>query len=556
MSLTIQGNWTVRVLYKQPQSLPQRFIISGATSGNGTYSSDDTFPIFVTGQNWQIKIQAANDYDPPYSWFDSNMRRTATQQSGPTEQFFDIESEDYVQDNSWNDLILRLTQPVTIVPPPPPPPPPIIISDPGPTPPPPPIIISDPGPIIEPPYNPPPRPSGPPVTPPPPPPAPVILSPGKVYTLIPDEDQLPRQKILETFGIWVSSSGIPTGNLTTFHTCSAEVTPSFKRTIYQTECSQCYAEPQFDISYGHDGGSGSRDLGGYDWTTPSNAIYGQYRGLCLETERRFSLGNKEIHHFYAINVPNERMDDKLDEGNIELNLALLSGSAFIAGGGTVNAHTGSNVKLLGNGQVLRLIDDSRLDFTKDLVQAAYDNEYRVVSSSRAHRPNVFYMVSGSIEDGIYNKTQPQVYGLLYPKLGVILLDADKLDQSASFLTVTGSDVAGDNSMKLFTAISGAAQYTDASGDVLGFQARKTKYSFVESYFIRVKNQDYNFTNNPTYQTGSEGQIIEDFYGNPKVYLTEIGLYNPNHELLAVAKLSRPVLKNYQEEGLFEVKLKW
>lgn len=530
MSLTIQGNWTVGVLYKQPQSLPQRFIISGATSGNGTYSSDNTFPIFVTGANWQIRIQAADNYDPPFNWFDSSMRRTTTQQSNPTEQFFDIESEDLIQDNSWNDLILRCSQPIVLPPPPPP--------------------IEDPGPPIEPPpYYPPPI-----VDPPPPPP--VILSPGKVYTLIPDGDKLPRQRILETFGIWVSSSGVPTGNLTTFHTCSAEVTTSFKRTIYQTECSQCYAEPQFDISYGHDGGSGSRDLGGYDWTTPSNAIYGQYRGLCLETERRFSLGNKEIHHFYAINVPNERMDDKLDEGNIELNLARLSGSAFIAGGGTVNAHTGSNVRLLGNGQVLRLIDDSRLDFTKDLVQAAYDNEYRVVSSSRAHRPNVFYMVSGSIEDGIYNKTQPQVYGLLYPKLGVILLDADKLDQSASFLTVTGSDVAGDNSMKLFTAISGAAQYTDASGDVLGFQARKTKYSFVESYFIRVKNQDYNFTNNPTYQTGSEGQIIDDFYGNPKVYISEIGLFNPNHELLAVGKLSRPVMKNYTEEGLFTIQLRY
>jgi hypothetical protein len=141
-------------------------------------------------------------------------------------------------------------------------------------------------------------------------------------------------------------------------------------------------------------------------------------------------------------------------------------------------------------------------------------------------------------------------------LGVVLLDADLLDLSASFLTVTGSDVAGDNSMKLFTAISGAALYTDASGDVLGFQLRKVKYSYVEQYFIRVKNVDYNFTNNPTYVTGSEGDIVSDFYNNPIVYITSIGLYNDNHDLLAVGKVSVPIYKSFTDEALFTVSVNY
>ncbi|MEX5523375.1 hypothetical protein, partial [Bacillus cereus] len=66
---------------------------------------------------------------------------------------------------------------------------------------------------------------------------------------------------------------------------------------------------------------------------------------------------------------------------------------------------------------------------------------------------------------------------------------------------------------------------------------------------------YNFTNNPSYQTGSDGQIIDDFYGNPKVYITQVGLYNENKELLAVAKISKPILKTYTEESLIQIDLK-
>jgi hypothetical protein len=348
----------------------------------------------------------------------------------------------------------------------------------------------------------------------------------------------------------------------TFHTCSTETSSSYRRTIYQTQCdSHCAPEKHFSIAYGHNDGSGSRDLGGYDWMSPSNAIYGQYRSLCLNpNERQFKIGSKIINHFYAIDVNRSRFGDRLDEGNLELNLHALSGSQFLAGNGNRNAHTGSNVRLGVAGNIIRLIDDSRLNVETELSTNAYEGFYQTVSESKTHLVGrggeIFYMVSGTLEDGVYNKSQPHVYGLSYPRLGVIILDADLLDISSSFLTVTGSDVAGDNAMKLFTSLSGSALYTDASGDYLGFQARKLKYEYIEQYFIRVKNGEYNFTNNPSYQTGSEGQIVDDFYGNPKVYITQVGLYNENKELLAVGKLSKPILKSYTDESLIQMDLKY
>jgi hypothetical protein len=73
--------------------------------------------------------------------------------------------------------------------------------------------------------------------------------------------------------------------------------------------------------------------------------------------------------------------------------------------------------------------------------------------------------------------------------------------------------------------------------------------------VRVKNSEYNFSNNPSYVTGSVGQIAQpSFINDPKSYITTIGLYNDSSELLAVAKLSQPILKTYQREALIRVKL--
>jgi hypothetical protein len=535
MPITIQGNWTVRLI-TQPIDQPQRFVITGAIAGNGTYSDTYTTPIFVQGTSWVINVQ---EYDGT-KWVSANNIRRTDIETINGQYVFQVQADDYRGGVNYDDLMLELSSPV---PPPPPQPEP---------------------PILPPPVLPPVLPPAPPTVPtiPTRPTPPVEISSGKVYTRLTTDDKLPTQVNRVYYGIWQDATGSTIGNMITYFTCSTETSESYRRTIYQSPCdSHCAPKKHFSIAYGHNDGSGSRDLGGYDWMSPSNAIYGQYRSLCLNpTERQFKIGSKVINHFYAIDVNRDRFGDRLDEGNLELNLHILSGSQFLTGNGNRNAHTGSNVRLGAAGNILRLIDDSRLDIEADLSSNAYAGFYQTVSESKTHLVGrggeIFYIVSGTLEDGIYNKSQPHVYGLSYPRLGVIILDADLLDISSSFLTVTGSDVAGDNAMKLFTSLSGSALYTDASGDYLGFQARKVKYEYIEQYFIRVKNGDYNFTNNPSYQTGSEGQIIDDFYGNPKVYITQVGLYNENKELLAVGKISKPILKSYTEEALIQMDLKY
>ena len=373
----------------------------------------------------------------------------------------------------------------------------------------------------------------------PPPPAPSNLGSGRIYTKFENGDIVPNQQETVTRALWSGN----VGNLTTFFTSSTQNTTSkeYYYSVYNSGSGDCGSEPQFAVAYGHKLGSGSADQGGQINDTPSRAIYGQYKQLCLDPEQeRFVIGGTATDSIYVVNVNRARMREFIDEGNLELNLQQLSGSQFLAGGGLQNAHTGSNVKVNPLQRVIRLVDDSR-----------------VSNGTVTTAGEVYNLVSGSLEDGIYNSSAPHYYGLLYRRLGIVVIDGNVLDRSGSFLTVTGSEIPGDNAYKLFTAISGAAIYTDVSGDKLGFAGRSGERVKSSHYFVRVKNQEYNFSNNQTFTTGSEGDLGQPtMIGDPQVFITSVGLYNDSKELLAIAKTNKAIKKNFNSEALLKVKLLW
>jgi len=161
----------------------------------------------------------------------------------------------------------------------------------------------------------------------------------------------------------------------------------------------------------------------------------------------------------------------------------------------------------------------------------------------------YNLVSGSILNGVYSpKTY---YGQVFPEQGVIILNADTMDTALSFGSVTASNTNGDNAFKLLTSISGAA----AINSTYGFAARNEERVQSTYYFVRAKNGEYNFSNNPSFVTGSNGAFKQPtFANNPKSYITTVGLYSSAQELLAVAKLSQPILKSFSNEVLVKVKL--
>lgn len=362
------------------------------------------------------------------------------------------------------------------------------------------------------------------------------------------------EKKLITKGLWSPTLG----ELLTFYTSSTQysASKSYYYEIWSSASLVCGDEVMFSVAYGHISGSGSINSGGQAGDTPTRAIYSQYKTMLLDGDANaesaaegavssFTLANgTKINDFYAINVARDRFEDKLDPGNFELTLAVMNSSA-----------TASALTVSASNSVIKLIDDSG-DANDSLGYGGLPS-------------NVRNLVSGSITNGVYNPSAPHYYGLVYPDRGIILIDGLKANTSASLGTVSGSNIDGNNSLRLFKSISGSG----ALGAGYGFSARSVSTKDVTYYYVRVparigpstSNTLPNgtpamlamYSNNPTFVSGSQNQVKDTaFINDPAVYITSIGMYNDAGELLAVAKMSKPIKKTPNSELSVTVRLEY
>jgi hypothetical protein len=145
------------------------------------------------------------------------------------------------------------------------------------------------------------------------------------------------------------------------------------------------------------------------------------------------------------------------------------------------------------------------------------------------------------------------YGLFLPDIGTIILNADALALpyasggiGLSIDSGTTSTSDGVNNSRVFQAIS-----TGSLFQLLSEETVSSNY-----VFVRVRNADYNYTTNASLITGSGDFVYSNFINNPQTFPTTVGLYNDNNDLLAVAKMSKPLTKDFTKEALIRVKLSW
>ena len=74
------------------------------------------------------------------------------------------------------------------------------------------------------------------------------------------------------------------------------------------------------------------------------------------------------------------------------------------------------------------------------------------------------------------------------------------------------------------------------------------------YFCRASHNEFNYSNNPTYLSESQIRVKNSTTDNPVSYVTTVGLYSSDNELLAVAKLSEPLKKDPTTEVTLRVRL--
>jgi hypothetical protein len=158
-----------------------------------------------------------------------------------------------------------------------------------------------------------------------------------------------------------------------------------------------------------------------------------------------------------------------------------------------------------------------------------DNSGETGSANFSNSGEKYSIYEGTIAGGV---TGTQEWGKVYLDHGIFVFDSSVLNTSAS---VT-------NAQTLFNEIS-------------TFRARNERYLKDINYFVRLNNRDFNYSNNPSFYTASDGNLhFNSFVNDPHTYPTTVGLYNDKNELLAVARLSKPVEKTFAKECLIKIKL--
>ena len=290
--------------------------------------------------------------------------------------------------------------------------------------------------------------------------------------------------------------------------------------VYQSTPTSTDAEVQFDIAFGDKTGRGS--LAYNNDVNPelsfSRTIYGQYRSLVLEDEdAAFKFGGVEQDYFYVININRARYKEKLLPGSF--NLTVSDGAA----------------------RSISLTDNS-----KDVTLPTYygtQRAYEIVKGNNgtADEGNGYAGAGGF-------STTIGSYGLFLPDSSTIILNGAALDDATygvGLNTNLTPNTDGQNNLKLL--------HTIQSGSSFDLNSEETITS--DFVFIRARNSEFNYSENPSFIASSTGEVVYDYFiNNPQVYPTTVGLYNDSNELVATAKLSKPIQKNFTKEALIRIKL--
>jgi hypothetical protein len=302
--------------------------------------------------------------------------------------------------------------------------------------------------------------------------------------------------------------------------------------VYNGVATAETSEVLFSLTYGHSSASGSseRDLS-TSKIKPTQAVFTQYQNLILspgDNNFTFQSGSGTSAQtidkvdFYAMNFSANRFKERLVNGRFQFSLS-------------------------GSNGLFTFVDESA--------------GFSVTGSTSARAQ--YNIVSGSLgtSTSLATTFDPEGVGLIYPRLGLVLLNPEKLAEivGSELAPTTGSaNGYALNQYKLFNALNKAVTVKEMKGG--NEESIPSRH-----YFVRVKNQEFNYSNNPTFalqesevsNPNDEGKIrFTAFQNDPKVYLTTVGLYDDNNELIAVAKLSQPIQKTFDTEALIKIRLNW
>jgi len=258
-------------------------------------------------------------------------------------------------------------------------------------------------------------------------------------------------------------------------------------------------------------------------------------------------GGDKINNAFFINLTRLLSKDEIKKGSFSLTLGV--GTPGSAGYLVTSGSDGKGGVFGGD---LTITDKSG------------SNGYKV--NSPAGEYGILYATgSGNTWNqsaGGYNARWDRGYakvGLLYYQAGIAVITSSVFGSLlSSSVSMSRTEGVGTHAS---ASVVGTMITSSISGNCDNFRHRFKNLSFNNTtelnstvYFCRANNTDFNYSANPTYLSASKMVVKNNSQDVPVSYMTTVGLYSADNELLAVAKLSEPLKKDPTTEFTVRVRL--
>ena len=328
------------------------------------------------------------------------------------------------------------------------------------------------------------------------------------------------------------------------------VTSSLFQTVFDQDFTLQTANPVFDVTFGLNATSAIVLTGSYLYTDSNT-------GKMYFTSQSLQMREK---------IDNYRLFAQDLLGDASANFTLTSGSTS----STINAPMFLCFKrVFARDRMKRETFAVRMYVTCSMLSGSATGQkiYTDVGSST----NIQIDTAGQVSTIVDSSATTIPVGLLYLDKGIAVLDMERvLDNVQSFsgaihaVNTSGFQQFNGSLQKFLVSASiddiadhvCSTRFSSSNATAIAFQNQTYINSTI--FFCRFRADDCNYSSNPTY-TDTDGRIVVIDPGQEEnqqsfTFMTSIGLYNAKDELLAVAKLSRPVLKDKQRDYTLKVRL--
>ena len=246
-------------------------------------------------------------------------------------------------------------------------------------------------------------------------------------------------------------------------------------------------------------------------------------------------GGKHIREAFFVNFSRLITKDEIKKGSFEIKIARATSGSF---GAHASDHTGSAI-------------------------------CTVKRSGSSTSDDLFFTDSPAGEYAVLSGTAAPQCGLIFYQAGIAVLTASLITRHSGTNVALGTGTGGyylTSALGLKNVGNTAHMEAVLTGSALSSSCNEFRHKFLSLefnnttelnstiYFVRANHNEFNYSSNPTYLSGSKIRVKTSTFDQPVSYITTVGLYSPDNELLAVGKLSEPLKKTPDNELTLRVRL--